>query len=167
MPAPLQVQLTSSGWVEVKPQEGCPFFLLSLAAGMSWHCCGTKDIRGKITASWYKSQSQITPELVSFVAKQHVECSIPSLLRTVLKKPFIPRLRRGISSAYMGLVASASLRGISPTAFRGLRSHFLFSDSFFWHRVSNQEDLPHRQFFLLMIKGINFSPLDMHKNMED
>lgn len=153
--------------MEVKPQGDCPLFLLSLAAGMSWHCCGTKDIKGKIAASWYKSQSQIMPELVSFVAKQHTECSIPSLSSTVLRKPFLPRLRRGISGGYVGLVASASLRGISPTVFRSLRSHFLFSDSFFWHRVSNQEDLPHRQLFLLIIKAINFSPLDMHKHIED
>lgn len=81
-----------------------------------------------------------------------------------LESPFIPKIRRGISDGYLELVASASLRGISPIAFpnRGWGLSLCF-----WHRMSNQQDLPHIQLFLLIIKANNFLSLDMHKYIED
>lgn len=68
---------------------------------------------GKITAAWYKLQCQIMPELVSCIAKQHVECSIPQMYFVTWalssEYPFCWGLGEASLVSALGLIASASL----------------------------------------------------------
>lgn len=121
---------------------------------------GQAQRAGKITAAWYKLQCRLTPELVSCIAKQRVECSIPQMYfvswALSSEYPFCWGLGEESLVDALGLIASASLRGFSLKKARALRSYFHFSDSLSWHRVPNWEGLSHRRFFLLVFRAIHF-----------